>query len=361
MKNKIAQSARLIFLFISTISLAQNSYRFHSHNDYLQDLPFWEAYTHGAGSIEADVFLKDNNLYVAHTEKELDAGRTLEKLYFDPIAELAKYGDLRELQLLIDLKSEAEPTLIKLLDVLESYPELKKNSNLNIVISGSRPAPEIYGTYPDYIRFDHQNLDDLDKIDLDKIALISQNFRSYSNWNGLGRLTAEDLKKVERVIQQVHRKNLKVRFWAAPDTKTAWGRFAKMGVDFINTDHPAEASKYLKNLDQRTFSLKEPVPVYQPIYRHDPEAKPKNLILMIGDGNGLGQISSAVIANKGQLTVTQLKDIGLLKTSAYMMIWLQILPQEPLGLAPRIIYSSDKTVAQLPQLNGYRRRCSALT
>ncbi|WP_189604537.1 alkaline phosphatase [Salinimicrobium marinum] len=317
MNNRIAQSVGFIFLFISTISLAQNSYRFHSHNDYLQDLPFWEAYNHGAGSIEADVYLKNNNLYVAHTEKEIDSRRTLEKLYFDPIAELAKYGKLRELQLLIDLKSEAEPTLAKLLDILESYPELKKESNLNIVISGSRPAPKNYGTYPDYIMFDHQDLNNLDKIVLDKIALISQNFRIYSNWNGLGRLTAKELEKVERVIKEAHRKNLKVRFWAAPDTKTAWGRFAKMGVDLINTDQPAEASKYLENLDQRTYSLKEPISVYKPTYRHDPEAKPKNVILMTGDGNGLGQISSAVIANEGQLTVTQLKDIGFLKTSAY--------------------------------------------
>ena len=317
MKIRIAHSVKLIFLLLSTISLAQNSYRFHSHNDYLQDLPFWEAYTHEAGSIEADVFLKNNNLYVAHTEKEIDSGRTLEKLYFEPIAELAKNGKLRELQLLIDFKSEAEPTLVKLLEVLKSYPELKMDSNLNIVISGSRPAPEIYNAYLNYIRFDHQNLDDLDQIDLNKIALISQNFKNYSNWNGLGRLTEEDLKKVENVIKKVHEEGLKVRFWAAPDTKTAWGRYAKMGVDYINTDHPAEASKYLESLDQRTFSLKETIPVYHPTYRHNPEAKPKNVILMIGDGNGLGQISSAMISNNGQLTVTQLRDIGLLKTSAY--------------------------------------------
>jgi hypothetical protein len=29
----------------------------HSHNDYEQKIPFWIAYNHGFGSIEADIFL----------------------------------------------------------------------------------------------------------------------------------------------------------------------------------------------------------------------------------------------------------------------------------------------------------------
>lgn len=37
---------------------------------------------------------------------------------------------------------------------------------------------------------------------------------------------------------------------------------------------------------------------------------------MIGDGNGLAQISSAMIANRGNLTVTGLKNIGLVKTAS---------------------------------------------
>ncbi|UJH90078.1 alkaline phosphatase [Antarcticibacterium sp. 1MA-6-2] len=317
LKIKTVQLLSWILLLVSTVSLGQGQYKIHSHNDYLQDLPFWEAYAHRAGSIEADVFLKNNSLYVAHTEKEIDSARTLEKLYLKPLAGLASDGKLRELQLLIDIKSKAEPTLAKLLEILQNYPHLRSNCNLQIVISGDLPAPEAYKNYPNFIHFDHQNLNNLDEINLGKVAVISQNFRNYSQWNGLGRLTAKDMEKVESVINLAHQKGKKIRFWAAPDTKTAWGRFAKMGVDFINTDHPGEAFQYLESLDQRTYLLQEPIPVYRPNYRHDSKAKPKNVILMIGDGNGLGQISSAVIANKGQLTITQLKDIGLIKTSAY--------------------------------------------
>ncbi|MCR9228698.1 MAG: alkaline phosphatase, partial [Flavobacteriaceae bacterium] len=107
------------------------------------------------------------------------------------------------------------------------------------------------------------------------------------------------------------------RFWATPDTKTAWARLAKLGVDYINTDHPALAKQYLDKLDQNTFTLVNPVEVYQPKYEYDADAKPINVILMIGDGNGLAQISSAMVANRGHLTITSLKDIGLSKTASY--------------------------------------------
>src|SRR5690606_8303078 len=42
----------------------------------------------------------------------------------------------------------------------------------------------------------------------------------------------------------------------------------------------------------------------------------QNVILLIGDGNGLSQISSAVLGNGGELTLTRLKSIGFLKTGS---------------------------------------------
>src|SRR5690606_35846580 len=42
----------------------------------------------------------------------------------------------------------------------------------------------------------------------------------------------------------------------------------------------------------------------------------QNVILMIGDGNGLAQISSALFSNDNQLNLTQLKNMGLVKTQA---------------------------------------------
>lgn len=307
----------LTTIFFCGNLLAQSNYKFHSHNDYAQDFPFWKAYIHGASSIEADIFLKNDELYVTHSEDEIQADFTLENLYLKPLADLAKAGKLRNLQLLIDLKSESKTSLKKLVEVLNSYPELTQSDKISFVISGNRPRPNEYKDYPGFIEFDHQDLSDLEKTDLTKVALISQNFRDYSVWNGLGRITAPELKKVETAIKKAHDAGKPFRFWGAPDTKTAWSRFAEMGVDFINTDKPDEASKYLETLQTRKFELKTPISVYQPKFDYDKSTSPKNIILMIGDGNGLSQISSAVFANRGELTLTQLKNIGLVKTSSF--------------------------------------------
>ncbi|SFC15157.1 alkaline phosphatase [Zunongwangia mangrovi] len=305
-----------ILFFCGNLS-AQSNYKLHSHNDYAQEFPFWKAYIHGASSIEADIFLKNDELFVTHAEEEIKTDLTLENLYLKPLSELAKAGKLREIQVLIDLKSEAKPSLKKLVETLKSYPELTNNSKITFVISGNRPKPADYASFPDFIEFDHQDVSNLAEADLSKIALISQNFRDYSVWNGLGRITAPELEKVEAVIKKAHDAGKSFRFWGAPDTKTTWSRFAAMGVDFINTDKPAEAATYLETLDARKFELNSPISVYKPKFDFDKNTRPKNIILMIGDGNGLSQISSAAFANRGELTITQLRNLGLVKTSSF--------------------------------------------
>lgn len=306
----------LIF-FITGKIFSQTDYKVHSHNDYAQKMPFWYAYSNGALSIEADVFLKNDSLYVTHAEDEIVEGKTLGKLYLDRLSSLEKSGELRELQLLIDLKSEAYTTLDKLEEVLKKYPSLVNNGKVKFVISGNRPKSEEYRNYPDFIWFDHQNLGELNKIDLDKVALVSSSYKKYSVWNGYGRMTALDLEKVKRAISLAKASGKPFRFWSTPDTKTAWARLARLGVDYINTDQPALAKQYLDKLDENTFNLEKTVGVYQPKYEYDVDSKPTNIILMIGDGNGLAQISSAMIANRGKLTLTGLKNIGLVKTASH--------------------------------------------
>lgn len=306
----------LIFFATGKI-FSQTGYKVHSHNDYAQELPFWYAYSNGALSIEADIFLKNNELYVTHAENEIEEGNTLKSLYLDQLRNLENSGRLREVQLLIDIKSETYTTLKKLVDVLNEYPELISDGKVKFVISGNRPKPEEYNNYPDFIWFDHQNLDELGTIDLSKVALVSTSYKNYSVWNGYGRMTGPDLIKVQAAINQAKASGKPFRFWATPDTKTAWARLAKLGVDYINTDHPALARQYLDKLDGNTFTMENPVEVYGPKYGYDADSRPTNIILMIGDGNGLAQISSAMIANRGNLTITSLKNIGLSKTASY--------------------------------------------
>ena len=311
----------LILVFCMVMQFARSQqYKIHSHNDYQQNVPFWNAYANGLNSIEVDIFLKNDTLFATHGELEIVKDRTIENLYLQPIekALALQLNPQQELQLLVDIKSDAYATMKELLTALEQYPDIIHNDNISIVISGNRPKPSEYLNYPEYIKFDHQSLESPNEEKLwDKIALISLNFKMFSPWNGKGRLTEVDYEKIKGIIDKAHSYDKPFRFWGAPDSKTAWKAFKDLGVDFINTDLPYASSSYLNTLDQRVYYNKVTSEVYSPNFESDQKNTPvKNIILLIGDGNGLSQISSSVLANGGDLTLTQLKSIGLLKTQS---------------------------------------------
>ena len=315
---------RIVLFLILTLNglLAQDPAqpRVHSHNDYVQNVPFWKAYAAGASSIEADIFLVNDSLFVAHTLEEIDTERTLERLYLDPLKQALILGleSQDQLQLLIDIKSEPYATLDALISTLNNYPKILQDNSISIVISGNRPKPQDYSNYPDYIFFDHQSLNAIaNTAILKKIALISLSFQNVSDWNGKGRLTAGDFEKVSRTIEKAHVLGKPFRFWATPDSKTAWKAFTDMGVDFINTDMPFDCARYLNSLPDRYYQNTEFSEVYRPTFASDAIDKSvENIILMIGDGNGLAQISAAALANNGALSLTQLKHIGFIKTQS---------------------------------------------
>ena len=97
----------------------------HSHNDYESLHPFITAYDEQYGSIEADIFLWNDSLLVGHTVYDLKLKRTLESLYLEPLQKHIKENNLYpykdssvSLQLLIDIKTAAVPTINQLLKVV---------------------------------------------------------------------------------------------------------------------------------------------------------------------------------------------------------------------------------------------------
>lgn len=307
-----------VAMTIASMAFAQN-YAVHSHNDYEQKVPFWYALGAGATSIEADVFLVDNELYVSHEQKSIGKERTFDALYLSPIAKALELGIIsnQPVQILVDLKTDGEPTLKNIVSHISRYPEIISHKNISFVISGNKPSPEKFTAYPDFIKFDYQSLENLTPQQWEKVGLVSLNFKDYSVWNGKGAPTTDDLPKVTEVIKKAKSFRKPFRFWAIPDGKSSWEFFAHAGVDYINTDHPKECAEYLNKLDQRTFKNTLVSEVYHPEFLYENKNIPvKNVIFLIGDGNGLSQISSSVLANKGQLTLTQLKNIGLIKTTS---------------------------------------------
>lgn len=288
----------------------------HSHNDYRNNIPFHRAYHQGFGSIEADIFPMHGELLVAHDKKDININQTLPNLYLNPILEVLSKNPERKLQLLIDIKEnhlEVLPLLIKQLQPLRSLiSTATADKQLRIIISGNRPKPADFYNYPDYIFFDHDLSTDLTPDQAKRVGLVSLPFTRFSKWNGLGSLTTADKKRVKAVIDSVHRLKKQIRFWGAPDTKTAWLTQMNLGVDVIGTDRIEDLGDLLKNLSRSTYRQESIAPIYKPSYRSDGKpGKVKNIIFLIGDGMGLAHSYSAYTANQGKLNLFQMQNIGL--------------------------------------------------
>jgi len=318
-------SLPFFLLFIAFQIKAQDARKFqlHSHNDYLQTVPFWTAFSAGASSIEVDVILKDGQLMAAHEPETIDPKRTIESLYLDPISEGLKSGVIPSINfhLLVDLKTAAHPTLEVLLESMKNYEAFlygKDNPDgLKLIISGNRPKPEEYKNYPQWMFFDYQSKELTSDLPWDKIGMVSLSFRQFSVWNGKGRMVESERQSVQDFIDRVHSFDRPARLWATPDSKSAWKAFYDMGMDYINTDLPIEARGYLNTLEVNVYQNTSVHETYKPKFEVDGANVPvKNVILLIGDGNGLAQISSALFSNNNELNLAQLKNMGLVKTQA---------------------------------------------
>lgn len=231
----------------------------HSHNDYEQPLPFRAAYNAGFGSIEADLHLVNDTLWVAHEKPRPGIDPTFETSYLQPLQQaVTKNGGFpyadhsKPLQLLIDLKTEGVSTLTKVAAVIRRYPDLANNPRIHFVISGSRPDPASWGDYPAFIWFDGNIGQSYTTTALSRIALMSADFHKYTTWNGNDKLPAKEQDTLLWLIESTHRLGKPVRFWATPDNINAWNQLMKLKVDYLNTDKIGELATFLKGLSITT-------------------------------------------------------------------------------------------------------------
>jgi alkaline phosphatase len=299
----------------------------HSHNDYLQSQPFYTAHANHFASMEVDVFLVDNELYVAHTKADIDQKRTIERLYIEPLLNQIKlngnnkaYQDGGKLQLMIDLKTAGEPALKCLeakLKPIRKYFDVTNNPDaVRLVITGDSPKPERFKAFDDIFFFDGKRNTPYSPEEMKRVAFFSAGLQEFTKWNGLGRMVEEDYRKSKNFVDSVHQVGKQVRFWGNPDSKTCWQAFMKMGVDFLNTDSPAEMAKFLNNYENNSYLATDKHTIYQPTYKSDNgKKKPKNVILLISDGAGFSEFWAASTANGGYLNATNIKHVGFSDTA----------------------------------------------
>jgi glycerophosphoryl diester phosphodiesterase len=222
----------------------------HSHNDYEQARPFHGAYELGFGSVEADVFLKDGELYIAHNWKDITPERTFEALYLEPILNKVQenkgwpYADRRELQLLIDLKNTGAATLAALQKQLA--PHRKDLRHVRIVISGEMPPPGEMAAQDKLFTFDgRKNLSYTDDASR-RVVLVSSSIMDFGGyWDGKKPMPEAMRQKIAEFVAAQHAQEKLVRLWATPNTELGYQTLKELGVDYIGTDNLQELATFL--------------------------------------------------------------------------------------------------------------------
>ena len=228
----------LILLLLNSKISAQIT---HSHNDYEQKQPFFAAYNLGFDSIEADLYLKDGELCVAHDKKDVSTERTLRKLYIEPLLAKIKenggypYPNKIPLHLLLDLKTQGHE-IMQVLDA-QLKPYKKELRHVKISISGDMPQPEEFQNYDKMFSFDGRRNLTYSKKAFKRIYMVSASFTEFGKyWTGKQALPQEVADKISVFVKEMHAKNKKVRLWGTPNTKFGFETLKALKVDVIGTD-----------------------------------------------------------------------------------------------------------------------------
>src|SRR5213596_3353196 len=169
----------------------------HAHNDYEHKRPLLDALECGFCSVEADIWLVDGSLLVAHDQNQVKPERTLQALYLDPLRERARRNGGRvyphgpEVILLVDVKSDAEKTYTALREVLKEYSDVltvfhsgrTATNAVTVIISGNRDRSVMANETVRYASLDGR-LEDLDSnATRHFIPLVSESWTKLFKWH----------------------------------------------------------------------------------------------------------------------------------------------------------------------------------
>ena len=224
----------------------------HAHNDYAHARPLIEALEHGFTSIEADIYLVDGRLLVAHDRDKVDPARTLEALYLDPLRAIIRerggsiYHTAYPLTLLIDIKSDSLATYVALDSVLRRYADILTifagrttiPGAVIAVMSGERALSLTGKARVRFASLDGRlaHLDSARKFPARVMPLISDSWDHVTVWKGEGPPPPHLRSDLARIVARAHRNGQRVRFWATPDVEPVWALLRDAGVDLIGAD-----------------------------------------------------------------------------------------------------------------------------
>ncbi|MBX3112743.1 MAG: hypothetical protein KF857_12135 [Fimbriimonadaceae bacterium] len=238
--------AALVLHQVSTLLQA------HAHNDYMHAKPLATAMSYGYGSVEADFYLVDGELLVAHDRDQVKAGRTLDALYLKPLAEAVHrhkgsvYGDGKPVVLLLDVKADGSAVVPVLKRQLKRYPDVfGRGKPVLPVVSGDRDIPAITKDPEKVLALDGrlENIGDA----ADEVPLVSADWGRVFTWSGRGDMPADETARLKDIADRCHKAGQKLRFWGAPDMEKSWGYQLAAGCDLVGTDRLESLATYLRH------------------------------------------------------------------------------------------------------------------
>ena len=237
----------------------------HSHNDYEHPRPLFDALECRFKSIEADVYSVGDSLFVAHDFDQIKPGRTLCRLYLEPLKnEIIRnngsvYGNGEEVILFIDIKDDGLKTYQLLHKILTEYKSFltsfengkKKPGNILVVVSGNRPFEYMQSQSVRFAGYDGR-LNDIDSgISAGFMPVVSDNWNKFFSWDGTGKMPEKKKIQLKSFAEKAIKKGYLLRFWGTPnrtaEQRTAiWNELKSSGVGLIGADELIELQNFLR-------------------------------------------------------------------------------------------------------------------
>lgn len=239
------------------------------HRDQDAVRPLLNALDLGFCCVELDVHLVKDKLLVGHDKKSLKADRTLETLYLDPLLRRSKANNGRvylrgpTFTLLIDVKTEGRETYAALRTVLAKYSDMltatqqgvSTEKAVTVVLSGNGAQAwnDLRADSPQYAGIDGRLSNLASDQPTSILPLISDRWKAHFKWTGVGPMPEDEKAKLLNIVQKVHRRGRRLRFWATPDEPAFWKELRAAGVDLINTDTPQKLRDFLIETEKVPF------------------------------------------------------------------------------------------------------------
>jgi hypothetical protein len=206
----------------------------------------------------------NGELLVAHEEAHIKPERTLEALYLGPLKKRVTenggrvYPASEGFTLLIDIKTDGEPTYKALAEALSKYADILtvvrdekvQSGAVTAVVSGNHPKDYMLSEKVRFAGYDGRMPDLASDMPASFMPLLSDNWTKLFTWKGDGEMAFAERAKLLDIVKTAHGKGRAVRFWVTPDQpgpqrEAIWKELRTAGVDKINTDDLAALQYFL--------------------------------------------------------------------------------------------------------------------